>query len=59
MTSLCPLVLLAILLLAPPYLAFAHIYRISARDLRRLDSGARSPILSHFGESLRGRSEYR
>jgi ATP-binding cassette subfamily C (CFTR/MRP) protein 1 len=36
------------------YMFILHIYRSFARDIKRLDSVARSPLFSHFSESLNG-----
>eukprot|EP01038_Epipyxis_sp_PR26KG_P011238 gene11238-15079_t len=38
------------------YLKITNYYRTVARELKRLDSISRSPIISHFGESLGGLS---
>jgi len=32
----------------------AHVYNCSARELKRLDSTTRSPVLSHFAETVNG-----
>lgn len=49
-----PWVLLIVAGLAALYYDLARKYRAAARDLRRLQSTAKSPILSHFNETLRG-----
>lgn len=49
-----PYVLLWIIALSVVYYKLSQRYRISARDMRRLQSTAKSPILSHFSETLRG-----
>ena len=49
-----PLSLIAIVLLSIGYYYLAQQYRISARDMRRMQSVAKSPVLAHFSETLRG-----
>jgi ABC-type multidrug transport system fused ATPase/permease subunit len=49
-----PYVLLWVAALSIVYYRLAQRYRISARDMRRLQSTAKSPILSHYAETLRG-----
>ncbi|RHY65609.1 hypothetical protein DYB30_003437 [Aphanomyces astaci] len=49
-----PLVLAVVLLLVYPYMYLYKLYRWPARDLKRLQSAARSPILSHFNEVSQG-----
>jgi ATP-binding cassette, subfamily C (CFTR/MRP), member 1 len=49
-----PWVLLALGVMAIPYYALALRFRHAARDLQRLSSAANSPILTLFGEVVRG-----
>lgn len=49
-----PLVLLWVAALSYLYWVQGQRYRISARDMRRLQSTSKSPILSNFAETLRG-----
>eukprot|EP00467_Chlorarachnion_reptans_P026390 CAMPEP_0114503760 /NCGR_PEP_ID=MMETSP0109-20121206/9826_1 /TAXON_ID=29199 /ORGANISM="Chlorarachnion reptans, Strain CCCM449" /LENGTH=1134 /DNA_ID=CAMNT_0001681823 /DNA_START=152 /DNA_END=3556 /DNA_ORIENTATION=- len=49
-----PLTLLALVPLGIPYYYTSELYRWGSRDLRRLDSKLRSPILSHFAEMVSG-----
>lgn len=46
--------LIAIVPLAVVYIAVQRFYIASCRDLQRLDSLTKSPVLSHFGETLGG-----
>jgi ATP-binding cassette subfamily C (CFTR/MRP) protein 10 len=49
-----PWLLLLLAPLAVVYYRLQRYYRGASRDLRRLDSTTRSPIFSHFGETLEG-----
>jgi ATP-binding cassette subfamily C (CFTR/MRP) protein 1 len=49
-----PWVLLWVALLAGLYVRLGNRYRIAARDLRRIESTTKSPIMAHFAEALRG-----
>ena len=49
-----PQVLLLVPVLAWPYWIAAQYYRWGMRDLRRIQSSSRAPLLTHFEESLRG-----
>ncbi|CAE6929912.1 ABCC1 [Symbiodinium natans] len=51
-----------IILIVPMFLLYARLakrYLPATRDLRRLDAAARSPIFSHFSESMQGVSTIR
>ncbi|CAE7780183.1 Abcc1 [Symbiodinium pilosum] len=51
-----------IILMVPMFLLYARLakrYLPATRDLRRLDAAARSPIFSHFSESMQGVSTIR
>ena len=54
MTWATPYAVLLALALLLPYVWLANHYRWAARDLRRLESVSRSPLLAHFAESIRG-----
>ncbi len=41
------------------YVKFAHIYRQSGREIKRLNSNSKSPIFQHFSESLAGLTSIR
>ena len=49
-----PFVLLLFVLLAYPYHTCGQYYRWSSRDLRRLQSVSKSPIITLFSEAVRG-----
>lgn len=51
-TLISPAFLLAAILLSCLYTRLSLSYVKTSRDLRRLESNARSPIFSHFGEIL-------
>ena len=53
-TFVAPPVLMLLPFLAYPYYIAAQYYRWSNRDLRRLMSSSRSPLLTQFGETLHG-----
>ncbi|ETW05148.1 hypothetical protein, variant [Aphanomyces invadans] len=55
-TLTTPAVLLFVLVLVYPCMYMNHMYRWPARDLKRLQSMTRSPILSHFNEISQGTS---
>ena len=57
--SVTPYALLSVVVVAYPYYLLANHYRWPARDLRRLESKAGSPIFAHFSESVRGTSVIR
>lgn len=54
-----PFVLLAVLPLGLLYFVLQKMYLPTSRQLRRIESTTRSPIYSHFGESLNGSSTIR
>ena len=47
-----PAILLVVIPVGPIFLRMQREYRASARELKRLNSIARSPIFQHFGETL-------
>ena len=47
-------VLLALPVLLPLYVAVLHRVRPAARDTRRIESVAHSPVYTHFGDAIRG-----
>jgi len=49
-----PLFLLIFPVLAPVYISILQYYRPTIRDIRRMESISRSPIYSHFSESISG-----
>lgn len=49
-----PWTLLVLLLVSPLYHRLQAFYRASSRELKRLDSVARSPLLAHFSETMAG-----
>ena len=49
-----PGVLLLLPIVAPPYYCAAQYYRWSMRDLRRLQSASRAPLINCFSEALDG-----
>ncbi|KAH9067458.1 hypothetical protein Ae201684P_021615 [Aphanomyces euteiches] len=51
-----PAVLLVVLFLIYPYIVVYNMYRWPARDLKRLQSASRSPILAYFNEIAQGTS---
>ncbi|KAF0689122.1 Aste57867_19394 [Aphanomyces stellatus] len=51
-----PFVLVLVLVVVYPYAVVYNMYRWPARDLKRLQSAARSPILSYFNEIAAGTS---
>lgn len=57
--SISPLLIVAVLPVAWFYSAVQRLYLASSRDLKRLVSVGRSPIFSHFVESLRGAASIR
>ncbi|OQS05768.1 hypothetical protein THRCLA_02145, partial [Thraustotheca clavata] len=51
-----PWVLLAIVVLFYPYSLLYNIFRLSGRDLTRLERATRTPVLSYFSQALSGTS---
>jgi len=49
-----PVALAVVAAMSVVYWWLARQYRISARDLRRMQSVAKSPVISHFAEAVRG-----
>ena len=47
-----PGALIAVIPLAYLFVKLGHLYMVSGREMKRLESLAFSPILSHLGESL-------
>ncbi|XP_066556292.1 ATP-binding cassette sub-family C member 2 [Amia ocellicauda] len=58
-TAVAPLFLLAAIPLALIYLVVQRYYIASSRQIRRLDGASRSPVISHFTETLLGASTIR
>ena len=54
-----PWVLCSLPILAVPYSMIYQRMRIPNRDSRRLESAARSPLYTHFGDTLHGRETVR
>lgn len=54
-----PWVLCSLPILAVPYSMIYQRMRIPNRDSRRLESAARSPVYTHFGDTLHGRETVR
>ncbi|XP_078514474.1 ATP-binding cassette sub-family C member 2-like [Lissotriton helveticus] len=54
-----PLFIVAAVPLSILYLTIQRYYIASSRQIRRLDGASRSPVISHFGESLLGASTIR
>ncbi|CAG2178592.1 unnamed protein product, partial [Oppiella nova] len=54
-----PLILLAILPITVVYVVCQRIYIASSRQIKRIESTTRSPIISHFGETFNGTSTIR
>lgn len=59
LAAFTPIVIALMAALAVIYVRVGQLYRVNARDLRRLSSTTKSPILSHFTEVLRGLSVIR
>lgn len=53
-STISPMMVAGLLLLAIPYFYLARQYQLPARDLRRIESVQRSPVLSLFAESVKG-----
>ncbi len=49
-----PWTILALIIVSPLYHRLQAFYRASSRELKRLDSVARSPLLAHFSETMDG-----
>ena len=49
-----PFTLVAVVPLGIVYLGVQHFYRQSSRELKRLDSISKSPVVSHLAETLTG-----
>ena len=49
-----PIYLLAIVPLTYQYLRYQAQYRVVSKELKKMDSGARSPLFSHFRETFGG-----
>jgi ATP-binding cassette subfamily C (CFTR/MRP) protein 1 len=56
---LTPMVLPVVGVALVPFYIIAQHYRWAARDLRRLQSLSRSPIMSHFSEAMKGHAVVR
>ncbi|XP_015781054.1 multidrug resistance-associated protein 1-like [Tetranychus urticae] len=54
-----PLLLIVLLVLGAVYIFIQKIYIASSRQLRRIDGVTRSPVYSHFSESVSGSSSIR
>jgi ABC-type multidrug transport system fused ATPase/permease subunit len=54
-----PVALLALFPLAFVYLKIQHLFRVTSREVKRLESISRSPVYAHFSESLAGVSVIR
>ena len=54
LAAFTPIVIALMAALAVVYVRVGQLYRVSARDLRRLSSTTKSPILAHYTEVLRG-----
>lgn len=59
LAAFTPIVIALMAALAVIYIRVGQLYRVNARDLRRLSATTKSPILSHFTEVLRGLSVIR
>lgn len=53
-TVATPVALLALLPMAFIYLKIQHLFRVTSREVKRLESISRSPVYAHFSESLAG-----
>ena len=53
-STVSPLMIGCLVVLAIPYFYLARRYQLPARDLRRIESVQRSPVLSLFAESVKG-----
>ncbi|MEY4064324.1 MAG: canalicular multispecific organic anion transporter 1 isoform, partial [Pseudomonadota bacterium] len=54
-----PVALLVLFPLAFVYLKIQHLFRVTSREVKRLESISRSPVYAHFSESLAGVSVIR
>ncbi|PYH90976.1 hypothetical protein BO71DRAFT_443522 [Aspergillus ellipticus CBS 707.79] len=59
LAALLPGLVLPVLALGLAYAAVTALYLHGARDLKRLEAGARSPVYQHLGDSLAGRVSIR
>jgi ATP-binding cassette subfamily C (CFTR/MRP) protein 1 len=58
-TMATPVALLALVPLGFVYLKIQHLFRVTSREVKRLESISRSPVYAHFSESLAGVSVIR
>jgi len=58
-TIATPVALLALVPLGFVYLKIQHLFRLTSREVKRLESISRSPVYAHFSESLSGVSVIR
>jgi ABC-type multidrug transport system fused ATPase/permease subunit len=58
-TAATPFALFALIPLGFVYLKIQHLFRVTSREVKRLESISRSPVYAHFSESLAGVSVIR